>query len=215
MTEPEWHGCEDSTAMVEFLQCEFLKGRFSERKMRLFACGWARAVFFPSHALAAIEAAERFADGQGTRAEMSAASAALAARPYRGAGWEYVQAGWFAALAACAEPAEHALSIDPSPIAMLCATPADKVAMCCQLREVFGNPFRPIAVSPSWLDGNAATVRKIAQGIYDDRAFHWLPVLADALEEADCTDSTMLAHCRGPAEHVRGCWAIDLLLGKT
>ena len=55
---------------------------------------------------------------------------------------------------------------------------------------------------------------KLAQGIYDDRAFDRLPVLADALEEAGCTNAEILAHCREPGPHVRGCWALDLLLGK-
>jgi hypothetical protein len=55
---------------------------------------------------------------------------------------------------------------------------------------------------------------KIARSIYDDRLFSDLPVLADALEEAGCTDSDILNHCRQPGEHVLGCWAVDLLLGK-
>jgi hypothetical protein len=54
----------------------------------------------------------------------------------------------------------------------------------------------------------------LAQAIYDDRAFDRLPILADALEEAGCTDADILNHCRRPGEHVRGCWAIDLVLGK-
>ena len=59
------------------------------------------------------------------------------------------------------------------------------------------------------------TVVQLAQSIYDDRAFDRLPILADALEEAGCTDAAILDHCRGPGPHVRGCWAVDLLLGKT
>jgi hypothetical protein len=57
-------------------------------------------------------------------------------------------------------------------------------------------------------------VVRLAQRIYDGRAFGRLPALADTLEEAGCTDADILAHCRQPAEHVRGCWAVDLLLGK-
>ena len=62
-----------------------------------------------------------------------------------------------------------------------------------------------------WNDG---TVRKLAQAIYDDRRFADLPILADALEEAGCADAAILAHCRGGGEYVRGCWVVDLLLGK-
>jgi hypothetical protein len=54
----------------------------------------------------------------------------------------------------------------------------------------------------------------LAQGIYDERAFERLPILADALEDAGCTDAAILVHCRGPGPHVRGCWVVDLILGK-
>ena len=64
----------------------------------------------------------------------------------------------------------------------------------------------------AWL---TPTVQSIAAAIYEDRAFDRLPILADALEEAGCTDADVLLHCRVPAEHVRGCWVVDLVLGKT
>jgi hypothetical protein len=81
------------------------------------------------------------------------------------------------------------------------------------LRDIFGPlPFRPVTLDPSWL---TPTVTALAQGIYQDRTFNDLPILADALEEADCTSHDLLPHLRGPGEHVRGCWALDLLLGKS
>lgn len=83
------------------------------------------------------------------------------------------------------------------------------------LRDIAGNPFRPITVNRDWLTWNDRTVPKLAQTIYDDRRFDLLPILADALEEAGCGDADILAHCRGPGPHVRGCWVVDLLLGKT
>jgi hypothetical protein len=79
------------------------------------------------------------------------------------------------------------------------------------LRDIFGNPFRPSAIDSRWL---TTTTRNLAASIYDDGAFDRLPVLADALEEAGCTDADILAHCRGPGPHVRGCWVVDLVLGK-
>src|SRR5262249_60028660 len=83
------------------------------------------------------------------------------------------------------------------------------------LREIFGNPFRPTpALYPRWLAWNDGTVAKLAAAIYDGRRFADLPILADALEEAGCTDAAMLAHCRGGGEHVRGCWVVDLLTGR-
>jgi hypothetical protein len=54
----------------------------------------------------------------------------------------------------------------------------------------------------------------MAQAIYNERGFDRLPILGDALEDAGCTDRDILDHCRGPGPHVRGCWAVDLLLGK-
>jgi hypothetical protein len=82
------------------------------------------------------------------------------------------------------------------------------------IRDIFGNPFRPVPLDPSWLAWNDSTVSKLAQSIYDDRAFDRLPILADALEEAGCDNADILQHCRQPGEHVRGCWVVDLLLGK-
>jgi hypothetical protein len=79
------------------------------------------------------------------------------------------------------------------------------------LRDVFGNPSRPVAIDPSWLTPN---VCQLAAGIYEGRAFDQMPGLADALEEAGCHNADILAHCRGPGVHVRGCWVIDLLLGR-
>ena len=84
-----------------------------------------------------------------------------------------------------------------------------------KLLDVVGNPFRPVSLSPSWLAWNDGAIGKMAQAIYDDRAFDRLPILADALEEAGCADREILDHCRSGGEHVRGCWVVDLLLGKS
>lgn len=62
---------------------------------------------------------------------------------------------------------------------------------------------------------NDATVRKLARTIYETRRFQDMPILADALEEAGCTDADILHHCRQPGEHVGGCWVVDRLLGKS
>ena len=55
----------------------------------------------------------------------------------------------------------------------------------------------------------------IAAKMYEDRDFAALPILADALEEAGCDSDTILTHCREPGVHVRGCWVVDLVLGKS
>jgi hypothetical protein len=93
---------------------------------------------------------------------------------------------------------------------------AEAKSQCELLRCIFGNPFRlPPPVPPGVLVSNDAAVVKLAQGFYDDRAFDRLPELADGLEEAGYHDATILAHCRQPGEHVRGCWVVDLLLAKS
>jgi len=81
------------------------------------------------------------------------------------------------------------------------------------VREIFGNPFHPVKVDPAWLAWNDRTIPKMARVIYDERRFQDLLVLADALEEAGCTDRDILTHCRLPMAHVRGCWVVDALLG--
>jgi hypothetical protein len=82
------------------------------------------------------------------------------------------------------------------------------------LRDIFGNPFQPPTLAPAWLAWNNATIPRLAQEIYDSRAFERLPILADALEEAGCTNADILNHCRQPGPHARGCWVVDLILGK-
>ena len=85
------------------------------------------------------------------------------------------------------------------------------------LRDIVGNPFAPPRpVEAAWLRWNDGTVVRIAQGIYEERAFERMGVLADGLLDAGCDDEKMLQHCRQEeAVHARGCWVIDLLLGKS
>jgi hypothetical protein len=87
-------------------------------------------------------------------------------------------------------------------------------AQCELLRELVGNPFRSATVDPAWLSWNDGAVRKIAAVIDAEKGFADLPILADALEDAGCTDAELLGHCRRPDGHAPGCWALDLLLEK-
>jgi hypothetical protein len=96
------------------------------------------------------------------------------------------------------------------PLPVPAATMAERVAQSALLRCLFGNPFRPAALSPEWRTTNAVA---LARTIYDELAFDRLPILADALEDAGCTDRAILEHCRSAGPHVRGCWVVDLLLG--
>jgi hypothetical protein len=83
---------------------------------------------------------------------------------------------------------------------------------CLILRDIFGNPFRPITFNPAW---RTTDVLLLARGIYEERAFDRMPILADALQDAGCGSDDILNHLRDPhATHVRGCWALDLVLDK-
>ena len=96
---------------------------------------------------------------------------------------------------------------------------AERKSQCFFLREIIGNPFRPVAVSPSWQTPQVVALahasyehRDLPSGTLDPAR---LAVLADALEDAGCADADLLGHLRGPGPHVRGCWALDLLLGLS
>src|SRR5581483_9370855 len=88
----------------------------------------------------------------------------------------------------------------------------ERAKPCSWIRDMFPNPFQPVIFDPQWRTQKALA---LANQIYTDRAFDRMPILADALEEAGCTNADILNHCRQPGEHVRGCWVVDLLLGKS
>ena len=90
---------------------------------------------------------------------------------------------------------------------------AERQVQTSLLGDIFGPLiFRPVTCDPAW---RTATVTSLAQAIYEERAFDRMPILADALEGAGCTNGDILDHCRGGGEHVRGCWVVDLVLGKS
>lgn len=143
----------------------------------------------------------------------SAWDAALAALVARGCDADHIAA------TATREALRH-----PSPGTKTVAADAERVAeearnkesaaQCDLLRDIFGNFFRPAGVNLDWRAWNAGIVVALARSIYDDRSFDHLPILADALEDAGCDDANILDHMRGPGPHTRGCWVLDLLLGK-
>jgi hypothetical protein len=106
------------------------------------------------------------------------------------------------------DPAEFPRTATPDPAA---ATMSEQAVQASLLRCVFGNPFRPVAFDPSW---RTEAVVGLARGMDEAHDFAALPVLADALEDTGCTDAELLAHCRGPGPHARGCHAVDHVLGR-
>jgi hypothetical protein len=80
------------------------------------------------------------------------------------------------------------------------------------MREIFGNPFRSVVFDPEW---RTATSVALAHEMYDSRDFSAMPILADALQSAGCDNEDILNHCRGEGPHIRGCWVVDVVLGKV
>jgi hypothetical protein len=83
--------------------------------------------------------------------------------------------------------------------------------VCDIIHDIFENPFRPVSFPPAWRTHTAVT---LAQQMYEAREFSAMPILADALQDAGCDNEDILNHCRAPGVHVRGCWVVDLVLGK-
>ncbi len=89
---------------------------------------------------------------------------------------------------------------------------AELSVQCALLRDIFGDPFRPRTFSLSWRTDTAVA---LARAMYESRDFSSMPILANALQDADCNDDAILNHCRDPKQvHVRGCWLVDAVLGK-
>ena len=87
----------------------------------------------------------------------------------------------------------------------------ERAQQAALVRDVFGNPFRPVPFAPEWRTDTAAL---LAKQMYESREFGAMPILADALQDAGCGSADVLSHCRGARPHVRGCWVCDLVLGK-
>lgn len=163
---------------------------------------------------------ERFADAEISDEELTAAhDAALATvkkRRRRHPGQlatSVASVSPYAAACNCARIAADLLTRHAAEgEAKLAARAVVEREQCGLLREVIGNPFRPAALNPACLAWEGGTVPDLALRIYDGGRFAEMPYLGDALEEAGCTSAEVLGHCRGPANHVRGCWVLDLVL---
>ncbi|QDU22929.1 hypothetical protein [Urbifossiella limnaea] len=203
MTEAEWLMATDPIPLLEFL-----RDRASDRKLRLFALACSRRAL--SHGriawtVSAIEANEQYADEQVSTDSTNRDSdfVTLAIETAR----QFADTEAWNTVVNAANP-DYAVEI----ATQNAARAAEGVAHCDLVRELFGNPFHSISHDPAW---RTEAVVGLAAGVYADRAFDRLPVLADALEDAGCADADILTHCRGPGPHVRGCWVVDLLLGKS
>ncbi len=181
----------------------------STRKLRLFAvacCNLIRHLLHDPRSQDAVMVAERHADGMATDTELAAARAAAWAvvgsiservsLTTAHAAWNIT---WQSAYGA-------AFGADYYTEGFI-----QGAERCAMMRHIIGNPFRSPIIESGWL---TTSVIEMTEAIYSERAFDRLPLLADALEDAGCTDADILAHCRSPGPHVRGCWVVDLLTGR-
>jgi hypothetical protein len=225
MTEEEWLACINPARMLNFLH-----NQMSNRKARLFACAccWqAQDLMVDNRSKTAIEVAEQFADGSATRAELQTASSSARAvlEDIRAASEGLPRdfhTGWFGAYnfanvagwAACAEDLPNEQSLPSAAGRALCWVAATQVVECFNtgrehanlLRHIRGNPFKPYPAPASW----PSTVMQLASSLYDGHDCR-LP-LSDALEESG--HGELAEHFRKEEWHPKGCYAMDLILGK-
>jgi hypothetical protein len=205
MTEQEWLESTDPQSILDFLH-----GKASDRKLRLAACGCARQILKmrkDGYGSDILSAAERYADRVAGGPDRLAA-AQLVQHTLQRAPLSQTRFGASMLDATTAQDAWVALRETLHWAA--CLVDDRRVLFDC-LRDVLGNPFSRVTLTPCWGTSN---VVGMAEAIYDDRAFDRLPILADALEDAGCDNADILRHCREPGKHVRGCWVVDLVLGK-
>jgi hypothetical protein len=210
----------------------FLGDRLNRRKRQLFACACVRRVWpfiEDSTCRRALIVAERFADGLASEEEREQADEAVAHGDGRGTPYGPADlAATFAIISDVDFADVDTVLRHPAVNAARFAAeasgkkPEEKEFQAALVRDIAGNPFRsPPCVDPAWQAWNDSTVVKLAKAVYEHRPLpdgtldrNRLAVLADALEEAGCTDAELLAHLRSPGPHVRGCFAVDAVLGK-
>jgi hypothetical protein len=225
MTEEEWLACEDPSSKVYALH-GIGRERGYRRKFLFFICAcFRRGRGLHPEALRAVTVLEKHADGGADFAEVVALrekhdrpdSPARAlftdgigadSFTWREPFWQY-HAAWQTASAL----ASAAIARKPGrpPRAAVADREQSRIALHSLVRDIFGNPFRPVTFSPEWRTNTAVS---LARQMYDSRDFSAMPILADALQDAGCDNDNILSHCRGEGPHVRGCWVVDLVLGK-
>jgi hypothetical protein len=208
MSEEEWLTEQAADGLLRLVPAQV-----SGRKFRLFACQCARDLLphNPYYSRAeAIEIAERVADGTADGLDVRGAfdRADFLSRMTADAASFSEAAIWLALLPDPREAATRAFeNLVWFDTEIETENPIDAVVW---LREIFGNPFRPVDFS-AWRTDDAVA---LARQMYESRDFGAMPILADALQEAGCDNADVLNHCRDAAQtHFRGCWVVDGVLG--
>lgn len=229
MKQTEWLECRELDVMLDYLRVlDFLRVPVFDRKMRLFQIACCRRVWdaLPTDAYReAVLVAERYADGQASEKER------IEARKRLGEVGAYASRLEFSASYSVFYTLEESAILQGpilgcTSVAGLVAedaaggnmdahqkgSEAEEAAEIALLRCIFGIPFKDTVLNSTW---KTSDVIVLAKQMYEAREFSAMPILADALQDAGCDNTDILDHCRGPGPHVRGCWVVDLVLGKT
>jgi hypothetical protein len=237
MTEAEWMTCTNPQKMLDFLG-----EKANDRKLRLFAVACCRGVWAwikLKRSREATEQAERYADGLLNKATLAAAADATAKawikynhhldeedhgiiRSLRAVHFACCEREALLRVSAMVMNAHRRTTAE---IDLVSSREAQDVVDAegrrhvLLLRDIFDNPFHPARIEPVLLPHSVVS---FAQATYEQRALpsgeldpERLAILADAVEEAGCKNTDILMHCRQTGPHVRGCWVLDLLLGKS
>jgi hypothetical protein len=225
LTEKEWQELSDPQRMLQHVG-----DQASQRKLRLLAVACCRRIWrliTDAQALNAVAVAERFADELADEEQLAEACRSVPVAFHTFGPSQYAaMAAWRATMCPLSchlealNPAYHAARSEAFQKATAgeARQAADRrgqeelTAQAHLVSEIFGNPFRPLPVQVGWV---TPTVRTMAEVTYNERRFADLPILADALEDVGCDNADILNHCRQPGEHVRGCWVVDLLTGRS
>jgi hypothetical protein len=201
MTEEEWLTTDKTTAMLNYVRRRRGKG-IRERRLRLLGCAALRQHQLPDDRLLDyLIIAERYADEEIDSDTAKRSRLALANAFFH----------WLKSPEV--ERCYHLLAPTGKDAMQSYPTARRHRSFCDLVRDIFGNPFRPAAFSPSWRTDTAIT---LARTMYESRDFSAMPILADALQDAGCDNDDILSHCRDANQvHVRGCWVVDLVLGKS
>jgi hypothetical protein len=224
MTEAEWLQSDNYMVMTYFVA-----ERMSLRKLRLAEVAVCRRVehhLIDERSRHALEVSEAYADGLTsnevlTEARSQADVAYESLRPHHNTQWNAVRLAALSVRCATGTESDMRMQVDMIDIALGAPRPpsdsmppeirAANVANAELVRDVFGNPFRPLTFDAAC---RTSTVVALASQMYESRDFGAMPILGDALQDAGCDNEEILNHCRREGPHVRGCWVVDLILSK-
>ena len=221
MTEEEWFAWRDPREVVQRLLADIrapIAAAFTHRKMVLFGAACCRRVedrWKDERVCTAVEAAERHCDARTNEDRQLIKPVRLLIRedrewassePGRLAKAVCGRSGWSVALE-CSWEASFLFG------GATLWTEHERGTQMSLLRDIIGNPFRSTRGSPKW---RTETAVLLAAQMYESRDFSAMPILADALQDAGCDSDDIFSHCRDANQvHVRGCWVVDLVLGKS